>query len=74
PLCGTVWRFHAPDCAAKRLSSYCSICFNDLSSSNCLTALRHSLEREISKLCRKAVKQLLLDKSLKHIAVNFDMF
>ncbi len=29
-----------------------------------------SLEREISKLCRKAVKQLLLDKSLKHIEIN----
>ena len=27
-------------------------------------------EREISKLCRKAVKQLLLDKSLKHIEIN----
>ena len=31
-----------------------------------------SLEREISKLCRKAVKQLLLDKSLKHITINGD--
>lgn len=30
------------------------------------------LEREISKLCRKAVKQLLLDKSLKHITINGD--
>lgn len=30
------------------------------------------LEREISKLCRKAVKQLLLDKSLKHIEINGD--
>ncbi len=29
-------------------------------------------EREISKLCRKAVKQLLLDKSLKHITINGD--
>ncbi len=29
-------------------------------------------EREISKLCRKAVKQLLLDKSLKHIEINGD--
>lgn len=29
-----------------------------------------SLEREISKLCRKAVKQLLLDKWLKHIEIN----
>ncbi|MFP1558313.1 S16 family serine protease [Escherichia coli] len=30
------------------------------------------MEREISKLCRKAVKQLLLDKSLKHIEINGD--
>lgn len=30
------------------------------------------LEREISKLCRKAVKQLPLDKSLKHIEINGD--
>lgn len=30
------------------------------------------LEREISKLCRKAVKQLLLDPSLKHIEINGD--
>ncbi|XNM61299.1 hypothetical protein ACLK1T_04855 [Escherichia coli] len=30
------------------------------------------LEREISKLCRKAVKQLLLDKSLKQIQINGD--
>ncbi len=30
------------------------------------------LEREISKLCRKAVKQLLMDKSLKHIEINQD--
>ena len=29
-----------------------------------------SLEREISKLCRKAVKQLLLDKSLKRIEIT----
>ncbi|ARU64572.1 endopeptidase La [Histophilus somni] len=29
-----------------------------------------SLEREISKICRKAVKNLLLDKSLKSIQVN----
>ncbi|AVQ85894.1 MULTISPECIES: endopeptidase La [Plesiomonas] len=29
-----------------------------------------SLEREISKLCRKAVKNLLLDKSLKSITIN----
>ncbi len=31
-----------------------------------------SLEREISKLCRKAVKELLLDKSKKHITINGD--
>ncbi|QUI97049.1 hypothetical protein KCP76_16050 [Salmonella enterica subsp. enterica serovar Weltevreden] len=31
-----------------------------------------SPEREISKLCRKAAKQLLLDKSLKHIEINGD--
>ncbi|OBU03732.1 endopeptidase La [Morganella psychrotolerans] len=30
------------------------------------------LEREISKLCRKAVKQLLMDKTLKHIEINQD--
>ncbi|MDC9595939.1 endopeptidase La [Xenorhabdus anantnagensis] len=29
-----------------------------------------SLEREISKLCRKAVKTLLMDKKLKHIEIN----
>ncbi|EKT54348.1 endopeptidase La [Providencia burhodogranariea] len=29
-----------------------------------------SLEREISKLCRKAVKSLLMDKKLKHIEIN----
>ncbi|PHM47801.1 endopeptidase La [Xenorhabdus miraniensis] len=29
-----------------------------------------SLEREISKLCRKAVKALLMDKKLKHIEIN----
>ncbi|WP_241645400.1 endopeptidase La [Rosenbergiella metrosideri] len=29
-----------------------------------------SLERELSKLCRKAVKTLLLDKKLKHITIN----
>jgi len=29
-----------------------------------------SLERELSKLCRKAVKALLLDKKLKHITIN----
>ncbi|WP_105212963.1 endopeptidase La [Pseudoalteromonas sp. T1lg22] len=28
------------------------------------------LEREISKLCRKAVKNILLDKSLKHITID----
>ncbi|MGB6187462.1 MAG: endopeptidase La [Aeromonas molluscorum] len=31
-----------------------------------------SLEREISKICRKAVKRILLDKSIKHIQVNQD--
>ncbi|MDG1750255.1 MAG: endopeptidase La, partial [Thalassotalea sp.] len=31
-----------------------------------------SLEREISKLCRKAVKAILLDKSLKKIIINQD--
>lgn len=30
------------------------------------------LEREISKLCRKAVKSLLMDKKLKHIEINAD--
>jgi ATP-dependent Lon protease len=30
------------------------------------------LEREISKLCRKAVKAILLDKDLKHITINQD--
>lgn len=30
------------------------------------------LEREISKLCRKAVKALLMDKSLKHLVINDD--
>ncbi|UAJ66019.1 endopeptidase La [Candidatus Schneideria nysicola] len=30
------------------------------------------LEREISKLCRKAVKTLLMDKSIKHIMINSD--
>ena len=29
-----------------------------------------SLEREVSKLCRKAVKAILLDKSLKKITIN----
>ncbi|OTA21319.1 DNA-binding ATP-dependent protease La [Xenorhabdus beddingii] len=31
-----------------------------------------SLEREISKLCRKAVKALLMDKKIKHIEINAD--
>ncbi|GGK46870.1 MULTISPECIES: endopeptidase La [Aliivibrio] len=31
-----------------------------------------SLEREISKLCRKAVKQILLDKSIKKVTINQD--
>ncbi|PVF10517.1 endopeptidase La, partial [Yersinia pestis] len=31
-----------------------------------------SLEREISKLCRKAVKNLLMDKTVKHIEINGD--
>jgi endopeptidase La len=31
-----------------------------------------SLEREISKICRKAVKALLLDKTLKHIEITAD--
>ncbi len=31
-----------------------------------------SLEREISKLCRKAVKNILLDKTLKKIVINQD--
>jgi ATP-dependent Lon protease len=31
-----------------------------------------SLEREISKICRKAVKNILLDKSLKQVVVNQD--
>ena len=29
-----------------------------------------NLEREISKLCRKAVKEILLDKSLKQVVIN----
>ncbi|KUE79176.1 endopeptidase La [Aeromonas schubertii] len=29
-----------------------------------------SLEREISKICRKAVKKILLDKNIKHVTVN----
>lgn len=31
-----------------------------------------NLEREISKLCRKAVKKLIMDKSLKTITINAD--
>ncbi|MUJ36252.1 endopeptidase La [Aliivibrio fischeri] len=31
-----------------------------------------SLEREVSKLCRKAVKQILLDKSIKKVTINQD--
>ncbi|MDT0602656.1 endopeptidase La [Thalassotalea castellviae] len=31
-----------------------------------------SLEREVSKLCRKAVKAILLDKTLKKITINQD--
>jgi len=31
-----------------------------------------NLEREISKICRKAVKTLLMDKTVKHILVNGD--
>lgn len=31
-----------------------------------------SLEREISKLCRKAVKNILLDKTLKKVVINQD--
>ncbi|NOH95429.1 endopeptidase La [Vibrio sp. 99-70-13A1] len=31
-----------------------------------------SLEREISKICRKAVKNILLDSSLKSVTVNID--
>jgi len=31
-----------------------------------------SLEREISKLCRKVVKQILLDSSLKKVTINQD--
>lgn len=30
------------------------------------------LEREISKLCRKAVKTLMMDKNVKHITINSD--
>jgi ATP-dependent Lon protease len=31
-----------------------------------------SLEREISKICRKAVKNILLNKDVKHVTVNQD--
>lgn len=31
-----------------------------------------SLEREISKLCRKAVKTILMDKRIKHIIISVD--
>ena len=31
-----------------------------------------NLEREIAKICRKAVKALVLDKKLKSITVNED--
>ncbi|WP_016955527.1 endopeptidase La [Catenovulum agarivorans] len=31
-----------------------------------------SLEREISKLCRKAVKEILMDKSIKKVVINQD--
>ncbi|SDB46612.1 ATP-dependent proteinase. Serine peptidase. MEROPS family S16 [Pseudidiomarina indica] len=31
-----------------------------------------NLEREISRLCRKAVKQIVLDKSIKHVEINGD--
>lgn len=31
-----------------------------------------SLEREISKLCRKVVKTLMMDKSIKHITIRAD--
>ncbi|MDT7525222.1 endopeptidase La [Pseudidiomarina sp. GXY010] len=31
-----------------------------------------NLEREISRLCRKAVKQLVLDSSIKHVAITGD--
>ncbi len=31
-----------------------------------------NLEREISKICRKAVKNILLDSSLKSVTVNID--
>jgi ATP-dependent Lon protease len=30
------------------------------------------LEREISKICRKVVKEILLDKKIKHVAVTID--
>ncbi|QSX38470.1 endopeptidase La [Shewanella sedimentimangrovi] len=31
-----------------------------------------ALERELSKICRKVVKQILLDKNVKHVAVTAD--
>jgi ATP-dependent Lon protease len=31
-----------------------------------------ALERELSKICRKVVKQILLDKSIKSVAINQD--
>ncbi|RUO68950.1 endopeptidase La [Idiomarina ramblicola] len=31
-----------------------------------------NLERELSRLCRKAVKEILLDKSIKHVEINGD--
>lgn len=31
-----------------------------------------ALERELSKICRKVVKQIMLDKSVKHVDVNQD--
>lgn len=31
-----------------------------------------NLEREISRLCRKAVKQIVLDKKIKHVEINGD--
>ncbi|WP_404402236.1 endopeptidase La [Idiomarina seosinensis] len=31
-----------------------------------------NLERELSRLCRKAVKTILLDKSIKHVEINAD--
>ncbi|MDX1705025.1 endopeptidase La [Pseudidiomarina sp.] len=31
-----------------------------------------NLERELSRLCRKAVKRIVLDKSIKHVEINGD--